>query len=387
MRLPQPHRHGKHPSNEQYIGPYHFEWAAVKKETLKPLWENLYPLATANIFLSWPWIDSWLTVMAPSCRAVHVYHESQLVGLALLTCNRQRRHGVIQSRVLRLTRTGNSSEDQIWIEYNDLLMHKTHQAEIPPYFIEFLLGYNYWDEFEIGASTLQALGAYKSSLVPVISWSSPTYGVDLNRLRADGKSYLGSLSGNTRHQISRTKKLFELRGQLKFETVSSEAAIMDLWPSVGELHIERWGTNGSGFANQKFVDFHKTLISKLSALGQVELCVLKLNNEFLGFLYNFLHEGCVYFYLGSLRFEKDKRLKPGLLIHALAIQNYLDQGFEYYDFLGGEARYKKSLAAPGHTLQLVSYQRPRMTLKLERGARQLKNWARKNVYQFNPAEQ
>jgi len=64
-----------------------------------------------------------------------------------------------------------------------------------------------------------------------------------------------------------------------------------------------------------------------------------------GYLYNFVHDGWVAAYQSGFDFGPDAdRLRPGLVCHLMAIQHYAGAGMRRYDFLGGEARYKRSLA-------------------------------------------
>jgi CelD/BcsL family acetyltransferase involved in cellulose biosynthesis len=88
--------------------------------------------------------------------------------------------------------------------------------------------------------------------------------------------------------------------------------------------------------------------------------------------YNLLHKGVIYFYLGGMETETDNRLKPGLLGHTLCIEDYRHHGFHYYDFMGGEERYKANLGQLHRQLTQVSLQRGRFKLKLEDVARRTK---------------
>jgi len=45
-----------------------------------------------------------------------------------------------------------------------------------------------------------------------------------------------------------------------------------------------------------------------------------------------------------LHFNGDNRIKVGLVIHSLVIEQAIKQGIIVYDFLAGEAQYKNSLS-------------------------------------------
>lgn len=345
-------------------------------EALEHRWKELEQRAEPNFFLSWCWVSVWLEVFRPNCQLVQVHSNGKLVGLGLLTINREQRHGFLNSRVLRLGQTGDADQDQIWIEYNDLLLDAEHCQQAPRAFLSFMLKQSNWDEFQFGASTTKRLQFYQhNALARVITWSAPTYSVDLDALRKSEKAYLEVLSRNTRYQINRSERLYDGAGGLEFTVVKDVDAILGHWDRLARLHIERWGDEPgkSGFTNDQFVAFHKALIQRGCSENQIELCTLSHQGNVIGLLYNFVFRGCVYFYLSGLEYAEDSRLKPGLVIHARAIQHYLDRGYHSYDFMGGEARYKQSLGKPHAELQLVCLQRPRLKLKLEQLGRYLKH--------------
>jgi CelD/BcsL family acetyltransferase involved in cellulose biosynthesis len=60
------------------------------------------------------------------------------------------------------------------------------------------------------------------------------------------------------------------------------------------------------------------------------------------------------------------------VMHYLAIGRAMRTGFQVYDFLAGEARYKRSLAAPGEALLWCRLQQPRLLFHLERAGRFLR---------------
>jgi hypothetical protein len=57
-----------------------------------------------------------------------------------------------------------------------------------------------------------------------------------------------------------------------------------------------------------------------------------------------MYRDVVYFYMSGFRLETDNRLKPGLLTHSHAIQDYFKQGLKTYDFMAGDQAYKYRMA-------------------------------------------
>jgi CelD/BcsL family acetyltransferase involved in cellulose biosynthesis len=164
-------------------------------------------------------------------------------------------------------------------------------------------------------------------------------------------------------------------GELRLDFAASVDEALRFFDDSAPLHLARWGDgySQSGFANPKFVQFHHTLIRRGFDQGQIDLIRVRAGERILGYFYNFRFDGVVYFYLSGLVNESESKLKPGLCGHALAIQHYADAGYAYYDFMGGEERYKSSLAECRDELFQLSLQKDRLHFRLENFLRLVKN--------------
>jgi CelD/BcsL family acetyltransferase involved in cellulose biosynthesis len=126
------------------------------------------------------------------------------------------------------------------------------------------------------------------------------------------------------------------------------------------------------------VRFHKRYVRTHWERGGADLIVLKVGGSTLAIFYNLIYQNRVYFYLAGIKAEADNKLKPGLLGHSLCITDYIERGFEYYDFMGGEERYKRQLASPSTHLVQVALQQDRWKLRAEQTLRTIKRrWSRK----------
>jgi len=95
----------------------------------------------------------------------------------------------------------------------------------------------------------------------------------------------------------------------------------------------------------------------------------------IGCLYNLVHDGVVAFYQGGFRYESDNKLKPGLVCHAEAVRFNAAAGHRIYDFLGGDSRYKRSLATGATELVWSTIQQTCMRFAFEDRARDmLQRW-------------
>lgn len=359
-----------------------YEEASAESDLLANDWKTLEKLAQPSVFLSWQWIGVWLSVYLPKFSALRVTDCGKLVGLGLVTESSERRHGILVSRCLRLHQTGCPAEDQICIEYNGFLAEKGREAVVAKAGIEYLKqSRTGWDEIVIGAVEADYARelTQASALVSDIRWESPSYGVDLCSLRSGDQAYLDTLSGNTRHQIRRTLRLYEESGSVVLQRPQTVAEAEFIFNSITPLHFARWGSGQgeSSFTNPEFTRFHRQYIRTHWEQGGADLIVLKSGDETIAIFYNLVYRNRVYFYLAGIKKEKDNRLKPGLLGHSLCIKDYLERGFDFYDFMGGQDRYKAQLAKPHQHLVKVGLQRERWKLRAERTARAIKHrWNR-----------
>lgn len=340
-------------------------------DILQGEWEQVEGESDAGFFLSWSWVSSWLQSMKPEAQLLRIYYEKQLVGIAVLVVYKTH-GGLVRSLVLQ--QTGDELEDQIWTEYNDLLVKTKHAVKAKSCFADFLKAWGGWDEFVLGASHASALEFYAKRLnLPTLErWKTGAYGVSLEGINGD---FLNSLSRNTRYQINRSFKTYAKDGselELVFAHTKDEAVAF--FDQAGPLHKQRWGEKPeqSGYANPAFMRFHHTLINNAWVSGEIALACLKHGERELGYFYFFIYRNVVYFYLSGLVQEQNSKLKPGLCGHTLCIEHFKSLGMVYYDLMGGDDRYKKSIASKHSALCRQAIRRPTMFFRVEAALRKVK---------------
>jgi CelD/BcsL family acetyltransferase involved in cellulose biosynthesis len=344
-------------------------------------WRELEGRAEAPFFLSWYWIGTWLRMVDVPVFVVTAYLDDRRVGLALLAHRVVLRHHVLKVSTFFLHQSGDEAEDVITIEFNDVLAERGREDAVRTAVLAALVdrdrvgGYRHDALIWRGAvggltTTLDALG---------LRWryldSTTSAYVDLAGIRASGRSYAAHLRPNTRHQVRRAAALYEQRGPLVLERAASMPEALAFFRAAGALHQRRWRERGKpgAFGHPFYVGFHERLITAGVAAGVVELVRLRAGDDVVGYLYNFVYRGRVYFYFSGLRFEEDNRLKPGLVTHARCIEDHLAHGAEVYDFMGGAERYKLNLGRPGPDIVGLVVERPRPQLRLEAALRRAKH--------------
>jgi CelD/BcsL family acetyltransferase involved in cellulose biosynthesis len=338
--------------------------------------------ALENIFLGYEWISTWLkcALITPELITFTLPCGNQPIGFAFIGC--------IESslgKTFLLNQTGNQQDDQIWIEYNDVICASHHQA-----CRDALLSYlaNKHKAFKfIGINNIEPWDHKQWR-----EWSlEPSNGYSAASRQASATESEGSLvahfSKNTKSQISRSKRFIAQHyGELTLRWLSPEQIEAAL-KEMGSLHIKQWGKHdfGSGFSNTRFVDFHRQLMQKgmqendaNTRAARVHLAKFTAGELTIGYLYFFTLKNKVYFYLSAINYaSQDNKYKPGLLMHKLAMQHFDGLGYSSYDFLAGDARYKTSLSNEKyllHSMQLYVNKWYYLPLKL---AVNIKRWCTK----------
>ena len=355
-------------------------------KALEEEWKKLHEQSDASFFLSWCWIGNWLTTYKPELLILEATRSGDLIGLGLLSIKEERRHGFVVSSCLRLHQTGQPCEDQIWIEYNDFLIKRGEEQSVSSAFLDALKRPEIeWDELIVSgmdASRASDLSR-RSGLQALVRWETPCVGVDLEGVRRSGANYLNTLSSNARHQIRRSSRLYSEFGDLAVHRPASVSEAIDWFDSFGEQHVKKWGSlpGQSGYANPDFVRFHHGLIRSGWEKGDVDIAVVKAGSRLLAGFYNLIQGKQVYFYLGITIETEDNRFKPGLVGHSIMIQEYLEKGCDFYDFMGGEDRYKKSLGREHARIVKMVLQRPRVSLYVENALRSARKLLFRGVQQ------
>jgi len=349
---------------------------------LEKEWLDLEARSDCSFFLSWTWVSTWVAAFDPACLVLRVALDSKIVSMALLTKSQFSKWNRFTSSRLHIHQKGNPVCDQVWTEYNGFLAEKGHRAQAIAASMAYLISeFPGWDELVVGAMTKDEAELLErtSSLQRHDLWKSPAYGVDLTRIRNQKQVYLESLSSNTRYQIRRSLKLYNQMGDISLSFAEDLETALSYLDRVAPLHLDRWGDGleQSGFANKSFVLFHQLLIKKGWQHKQIDFIKVSCGDQVLGFFYNFLYRGRIYFYLSGLDVATDPKLKPGLCGHALSIQYYLEQGYLYYDFMGGDDRYKRNLGEQHQELYQIALQRPRSKFKVEHVLRLIKQALRR----------
>jgi CelD/BcsL family acetyltransferase involved in cellulose biosynthesis len=170
--------------------------------------------------------------------------------------------------------------------------------------------------------------------------------------------------------LRRALRLAKQRGPLVLQPAASLAEALGFLDSMKKL--DRWAAAGGGgaFASGAREAFHRHLIRRGWAQGAVEMLRACAGENVLGYLYQFRHRGRVMAYQAAYPPAADNRHRPGLVMHYLAIERARAAGFQVYDLLAGDARYKRSLGQQENMLVWRRLQKPGLLSGAENFLRQ-----------------
>jgi CelD/BcsL family acetyltransferase involved in cellulose biosynthesis len=344
-------------------------------DELSVLWRDLETRADATFFLSWDWIGCWLAETAISPPVLVGRQGGVVVLLGALVPSSRPETGPIAIRGARLHATGDDEQDVITIEYNGFLVDRALGDTAEDSAVAFLMQSRRIDELLLrNVARDYAAAGSGTGLLHTLIWRKPSFRIDLDAVRATGRTYLDGLSANSRQQIRRSMRLYEKSGPLRLTRARDVAEAMAFLDGLKELHQPYWISRGErgAFAYPFFVRFQHRLITTCFDHGTLELVRISRGDVAIGYLYNLIYRRRVFAYQSGFLFEADAKLKPGLVSHVMCIEDHVQNGMGLYDFMAGDARYKSSLGQPGPDMRYVLVQRPTAMIRLENRLRRLR---------------
>jgi len=350
------------------------EWPAVEIRPVDDLpglaraWLDLEARADGSFFQSWAWTGCLVEERFAEPWLLTARRGDRIVALALF--NRAPRAG-LGRRALLLGESGVAAQDSIFIEHNGLLVDRTEPTGLRAHCWAALsaageagLRRATWVLSGVPAAIRDELPGNR---IERILARRPAPRRDLAR-DGDG-AVLDGLSPNTRQQLRRSLRGWEAIGPLRLEAADGADQAGPFLAGLVDLHQRYWTGRGKpgAFAEPFFERFHRALIRRAAPDQRLDLIRVSAGERVAGYLYNLVHRDWVAAYQSGFDFGEDSdKLRPGLVCHLLAIEHYRAAGMRLYDFLGGEARYKRSFANDEAELLWLTV-RPRLLPRLGAG--------------------
>ena len=313
------------------------DWSALAAR-----WRDLETRSNPSFFQSWTWTGS----LAPERFRDPVLTEARSDGrvIALALFNRT-------GRTLHLGETGDRAIDDIYIEFNGVLI----ESGKPPSLAATCLN------AARSANTWLPRGLVLSGIETPPPGTSRVRAVEAPFADLSIAPFLDSRTANTRQQIRRSDRSYARSGPLTLERATTIDAAFAFLDALAVLHQASWTARGKpgAFANPFFRRFHRALIAEGFPRGEIDLLKISAGPRTVGYLYNFVHRGTILAYQSGFDYAgASTHEKPGLSAHYLAMRDAQSRGLARYHFLAGDGRYKRSLSTGADTLYWAEIDAP-----------------------------
>lgn len=355
------------------VAPAELELRVVSNEAdldgLEPAWSALHRATRASVFQSWEWQRTWWSHVgrrAPR-NALHVVvlaAGGEVVCIAPLFVQAVRAAPLVTLRRLAFMGTGLS-------DHLDLLVAAGLEAACCERLAAHLAAAGGFDVVSLSdvpdpsrtrAALHEALRRRGFDGDPFVSERCPR-----TQLKDTWEATLASFEGSHRRQLSKRVRQLAERFRVELEICRRPEDVLPDVDAFIALHQRRWTESGMKgvYAEPHVAAFQREVARRFFERGWLFLAFLRLDGARVAALCGFEHRGELAYYLnGVAELGEAARYSPGLVMHALCMQEMIGRGVRVYDFLRGTERYKYECGAvdvPNWT-----------TLMFRRGAR----WAR-----------
>jgi CelD/BcsL family acetyltransferase involved in cellulose biosynthesis len=333
-------------------------------EALAQPWNALLEQARSdNIFLTWEWLYTWTKhyLGERSLRIILVYDaRDRLVGIAPFYIRQTSSYGLLRLREMRFL-----GAEGVASLYLDVIVSKARKRPVLEHIYNHLHGdlNGSWDiltlsEIPAESPTIDfwaSLNGDSGKVAEIVDTTASPL-ITLSNL----DDFLQSLSRNGRYNVRRKRRRLERFGQIAYERASSTEDIVKALESFIELHRMRWAQRApvGTFGSQRFLSFHRDIVSVLGDKDRVRFDFLRLNGEAIAGIYGYSYNGRYFFYLPGFNPTVCPQASPGILLLVHCIEQAIAEGHKEFDLLRGIADYKMAWAnSLRRTITLRHYNR------------------------------
>jgi CelD/BcsL family acetyltransferase involved in cellulose biosynthesis len=339
-------------------------------------WRKLEADAVGHsIFQNWEWIECWLEVAKQHVRPLIFKDNNQkIIGICFVGFSSIYDLKIFGFRTLFPFLSGVPSIDILASEYNQILCLPEYRLIVHELLVDFLLKSDQMKQYSrilLRRVPDEFLEIYKNvaernNCIFKIFKTEPSAYTDLKSLQEEKLPYDDYFSKSLKSDIRRSEKLYrEKYGELKLEKSTNVTQAQNWFQEIGKLNRLRFQDKYKKVAwdYPELVQVNRAFLNRQFSSGKVEIIRLCAGANPIGYLLNFIYRDVVYFYMCGFRYEEDNRLKPGLLMHNYAIQEYYKQGLHKYDFMAGDQHYKYRMGKQGVTMHHFTISRKSFKLK------------------------
>lgn len=332
--------------------------------SLESQWRQIWRSCNGSVFNSWAWCNAWWFEIGRPANTVKpyvlvVYDEDAPIALLPLQIARDNETKLLSIQPLT---SGIVLDCSVLPEYPDILLQQNYSVKAFQLLAdqvarERLLG---CDVFEVNylaadsnlANLLKLLSAQHFGFLRSVKLQS--YSADLT---SGFSTYLDNLQSHRRADCRRLMRLSEKAGlNFEFAPVTPQAL-----NNLFDLHQRSWNLRGEAgaFAQDRTRRFHDRLIATREDDFAVMVGQLSDANGPVAIVYGFMLRDVFYFYQSGNEQSSERGVRSnGIVAQLLTMEALAAMGVGRYDFLAGEADYKRRLASSVNSLKSLRLYRP-----------------------------
>lgn len=336
-------------------------------------WQELEKYRDGGLKSGWLWTRAWLEHYGDAVphRFAIAEKAGTLAGLGLLTERRPRKGGVSVRRL----NLGFISDRPALAEYSRLLVAPEAREGFAEGILRLLRPDPSWFSFELNGIPLDEAQPFLRAEPGFQVHHEPCRIVDLAAAGQTGR-VIDTLKPGAAARIRRSLRLF---GPLDMEWGVDEKAALDILDELIDLHQSRWQRVGQPgtFGNPRAIAFHRDVAPQLAARGEALLLRVRAARQTIGCLYVLIDKGRALSYLSGLAQFEDNRLKPGMVVDLICMQECMNLGLSEYDFLAMDSRYKQEMSTASRDIIFARLRSPRLRWRPVHAASALRRYRKR----------
>jgi CelD/BcsL family acetyltransferase involved in cellulose biosynthesis len=330
-------------------------------EALAHEWDDLASRSNSDLFSTYDWCRIWWKHFGSGrCLRVYaIFDEDQLVAVFPLFWE-QMRWGPVAIRVIRLVGTDHG------VTTAGCVVDRRYLGAAAASLADELDGDARWDIVHFGE--LPGYSAHYADLALALrrlGWNvehrADVYPHMVYELSGSFDEFLQTLSASERSNIRRRERRVQEQHTTSV-TVAVEEDAPRLFENFVAQHQSQWTSSGrlGHFGDwPESLDFHHEMVTCQASLGRLLLMALRLDEDVIGYHYNYLFNGRAHLLLSSRTDDpKWDTISPGRLLNCSLIRTAIDAGASLIDALGGYYEHKRRLGAKVLNLQTIALKRP-----------------------------
>jgi len=319
-------------------------------QNLREEWEKLQERnASDNAFLTWDWLYTWWEHYGNEYELwlLQAREAEQLVGIAPLMASKRQIMPLLSWKEIGFVASPEP------FDHLDFLIDRGKEHSVLSAFVSCLKEESSrWNviRFDKIPEYSPHIDILHSLIPTLVDLEQQAHTCPAIELPPDWEAYLKSLSKGKREQTRRQRRKVDKQfgDSFKWDIVTDSSELSATIDTLVAYHQSAWTEKGErgAFYSEEKIKFYKAAARALLSSGRLRLYRIFIEDRVVGVSYNLEFGGRQMYYSSGID-DSDATLSLGHLLHAVMIEDAINRGISWYDFLWGDERYKFRWGAVG----------------------------------------